>query len=92
MTEIQSSSSRTPTSGGLFRTQSLQSLDRPESFHVPLTIVGRVEWLAGLLCLALSVTVVLWACFARYRETVEGPGVLVRSGGAFIGINAPKAG
>ena len=77
---------------GLFRRQALEQLDRPEDFHVPLRVVGRAEWLAGLLCLCLCTAAVLWACLARYRETVEGPGVLLRSGGVFIGINAPKAG
>ena len=77
---------------GLFRRQALEQLDRPEDFHVPLRVVGRAEWLAGLLCLGLCTAAVLWACLARYRETVEGPGVLLRSGGVFIGINAPKAG
>ena len=76
----------------MFRQQSLQQLDRPEDFHVPLRVVGRVEWLAGLLCLMLCIAVVVWAVLARYRETVEGPGILVRSGGVFIAINAPKAG
>lgn len=78
--------------GSLFRRQSLQMLDRPEDFHAPLRVVGRAEWLAGLICLALCVLLVLWACLARYRETVDGPGIFVRSGGVFIGLNAPKAG
>lgn len=77
---------------GLFRQQALQQHGRPEDFRVALRVVGRMEWLAGLLCLALCVSVVLWACLSRYRETVEGPGILARSGGVFIGINAPKAG
>jgi NHLM bacteriocin system secretion protein len=93
MSEVQSSSPTSqPGQSSLFRKQSLEQLERPEDYHVPLRVVGRVEWLAGLLCLSLCVAAVLWACFARYRETVEGPGVLVRSGGVFIGINAPKAG
>jgi NHLM bacteriocin system secretion protein len=57
-----------------------------------LRIVGPVEWLVGLLCLGLCVLTVVWSVLAQYRETVEGPGMLVRSGGVFIGINAPKAG
>jgi NHLM bacteriocin system secretion protein len=92
MSEVPSSPATPEARGGLFRREALQQLDRPEDFHVPLRVVGRVEWLAGALCLALCVSVVAWALLARYRETVEGPGILVRSGGVFIGINAPKAG
>lgn len=92
MPEVPSSPATQQAHGGLFRREALQQLDRPEDFQVPLRVVGRMEWLAGLLCLALCIAVVAWACLARYRETVEGPGILVRSGGVFIGINAPKAG
>lgn len=93
MSEVQSSGATAPQARvGLFRPESLRQLERPEVFHASLRVVGRVDWLAGLLCLALCIAVVVWACLARYRETVEGPGMLVRSGGAFIGINAPKAG
>jgi NHLM bacteriocin system secretion protein len=76
----------------LYRSQAVQSLDRPEEFHIPLRVLGRAEWLAGLLCLALCAATLAWSCFAQIRETVRGQGVLVRSGGVFIGINAPKAG
>ncbi len=76
----------------LFRKQSLQQLERADDYTAPLRVTRRVDWLVALLCLALCVTVVLWSCFARYRVTVEGPGVLVRGGGLFIGINAPKSG
>lgn len=92
MSEVQSAPATQRGAGSLFRQQSLQQLDRPEDFHTPLRVVGRVEWIAGLLCLALCVAVVAWACLARYRETVEGPGILVRGGGGFIGLNAPKSG
>lgn len=93
MTDIQSTAAvDRREDSGLFRAQSLQQLERPEDFHVPLRVVGRVEWMVALLCLALCLAVVAWACLARYRETVEAPGVLVRKGGTFIGINAPKAG
>lgn len=92
MAEVDASGPAQQGGGGLFRAQSLRQLDRPEDFHVPLRVVGRMEWLAGLLCLTLCIAVVVWASLARYRETVEGPGILVRSGGVFIGINAPKAG
>jgi hypothetical protein len=50
-----------------------------------------VEWLVGLLCLALCVSIVVWSFLARHRETLESLGVLVRNGGVFIGTNAPKA-
>lgn len=92
MSEVPSSPAPQQGRSGLFRQQSLQQLERPEDFHVPLRVIGRMEWGAGLLCLALCAAVIVWACLARYRETVEGPGILVRSGGVFIGINAPKSG
>jgi NHLM bacteriocin system secretion protein len=92
MPEVPTDPAAKPDPGSLFRQQSLQVLDRPEDFHAPLRVVGRVEWLAGLICLALCILLVLWACLARYRETVEGPGIFVRSGGIFIGLNAPKSG
>lgn len=91
MPEVQAPDPAAPRDG-LFRPQAMQQHERPEDFRVALRVVGRVEWLAGLLCLALCLAVIAWACLSRYRETVEGPGILVRSGGAFIGINAPKAG
>ncbi len=98
MTEPQSSASSSPSGhnpagkGGLFRKQSLQQLERAEDYTVPLRVTSRMDWAAAFLCLALCVAVVAWACLARYRVVVEGPGVLVRGGGVFIGINAPKAG
>ena len=92
MSEVESPPATQRGTGSLFRQQSLQQLDRPEDFHAPLRVVGRVEWIVGLLCLALCIAVIVWACLARYRETVEGPGIFVRSGGVFIGLNAPKSG
>ncbi|ABI62424.1 NHLP bacteriocin system secretion protein [Granulibacter bethesdensis] len=77
---------------GLFRQQSLKQLDKPEDFQVPLRVVGPVDWLVGLLCLAFCISIILWSCISRYRETVQGRGILVRTDGMFIGINAPKAG
>lgn len=71
MSEVHSAPTPQQAGGTLFRQQSLQQLDRPEDFHAPLRVVGRVEWVAGLLCLALCIGIVVWACFARYRETVE---------------------
>ena len=63
-----------------------------DDYTAPLRVTGRADWVVALLCLALCVAVVAWSCLARYRVTVEGPGVLVRGGGIFIGINAPKSG
>ena len=48
--------------------------------------------MAGLVCLMLCIGAVVWSCVVQVREPVQGAGILIRSGGTFIGINSPKAG
>ncbi len=80
------------SAAGLFRAKALARLAAPEELDQRIRIVPPLGWAALLVCAAALAGALAWGIFGTYRMTAGGPGVLVREGGMFVGINAPKAG
>jgi len=80
------------SAAGLFRAKALARLAAPEDLDQRIRIVPPLGWAALLVCAAALAGALAWGIFGTYRMTAGGPGVLVREGGMFVGINAPKAG
>jgi len=80
------------SASGLFRAKALARLASPEELDQRIRIVPPLGWAALLVCTAALAGALAWGIFGTYRMTAGGQGVLVREGGLFVGVHAPKAG
>ncbi|ACB28043.1 NHLP bacteriocin system secretion protein [Methylobacterium radiotolerans] len=76
----------------LFRPQALARLATPQALDERLQVVSGAAAIVLVACLALAGLTLAWTIWGAVRVTVTGQGLLLREGGSFVEVHAPKAG
>lgn len=65
----------------IFRKEALDRMANPERLDAPVQLIGRADWLALGVFIALTVATLIWAVFTYAPVRVEGEGILIDRAG-----------
>ena len=76
----------------IFRQAALERLEMPDELDIAMEVTTAKAWFAYFGCLIVIIAALIWSLYGTIPEKVMGTGILIKTGGAIVSINATSQG